>query len=200
MSTERILLLRHAEGEHNLLEMVQPLSAEDFQNRMDNNQAAQLTDKGLAQAEEAAEALLHEGISKVFISLFHRTAATAQPFLEKTGMAAEVLPEISEILPHPLPDELLGQNPELPAFLYYGLGFARKLFKPGAPVLPETVMGSWQRAAAALWRLGQEDGTILAISHGGMIAAITGQAVLSGAWKVERFTLENAGISELVRR
>lgn len=200
MATQRILLLRHAEGEHNLLEMLEPVSAEAFTERQHINVGAQLTPKGLAQAEEAADQLMHEGIDHIVVSPFDRTLDTARPLLSRLGVEPQVWVELSEILPAGLPPPVMTANTTLPAFLHYGLGFASKLFQSDSPGVAETVGGAWLRASAALWRLGELEGTVLAVTHGGMIGAMVTQAALSGHWRIKRASLENAGISEFVRR
>lgn len=56
-----------------------------------------LADRGHEQAQAVAARLSDEGLSKLFITSLTRTAETAAPLAEKTGLEPIVVPELSEV-------------------------------------------------------------------------------------------------------
>jgi probable phosphoglycerate mutase len=56
-----------------------------------------LAEAGRAQAELVAEGLRHEPISAIFVSTLRRTAETAAPLAEATGLEPEAVEELREV-------------------------------------------------------------------------------------------------------
>lgn len=63
-----------------------------------------LTEKGKKEAELLSERLLGQKITSVYVSPLGRAKATAQPFLEKSGLAAKELPWLAEFGASVYPD------------------------------------------------------------------------------------------------
>lgn len=60
-----------------------------------------LSDLGAAQARAVAEDLKSRGASQVACSPMQRCRETSRPFCELTGLTAEIVPEVSEIITPP---------------------------------------------------------------------------------------------------
>jgi probable phosphoglycerate mutase len=56
-----------------------------------------LAPEGAKQAEAVAERLVGEALDAVFVTPLRRTAQTAAPLLERTGLQATVVPELREV-------------------------------------------------------------------------------------------------------
>lgn len=82
----RLILIRHGETQSNvdrLLDTAHP--------------GAPLTDRGLQQAHDLAEAIAHEDIDALFVSTLPRTQQTATPLAERRGLQPTVIEGIHEI-------------------------------------------------------------------------------------------------------
>ena len=83
-----MILLRHGQSEFNLL---------FTQTRKDPGIIdPKLTPLGQQQAEEAAEALAHEGIRRIIVSPYTRALQTALPVARKLGLGLTVTPTVRE--------------------------------------------------------------------------------------------------------
>ena len=73
------MAMRHAEGEHNVKNVVSAHKDDPYK----------LTEKGLALAKETGEKLKVEGITKIFASPFLRTKQTAEIIAEEIGLSKD---------------------------------------------------------------------------------------------------------------
>jgi 2,3-bisphosphoglycerate-dependent phosphoglycerate mutase len=156
-----------------------------------------LAPEGDAQAAKLAGALAGEPLSALFVTSLQRTAQTAAPLVERTGLEPVVVPELREIM--------LGEweGGEFRIRVANGDPIAARMFEeerwdviPGA----EGMEAFSERIAAGLARVADAIGpgaTGAAILHGGVIAEICRQVTDSRPFAFVQ--VDNTSITRLVR-
>ncbi len=172
----KIIIVRHGESETNKLGIL--VGQGDFA----------LTDLGLAQAEQTADALADEQIDAVYSSDLTRAMQTATPHATRRGLDVIPIKDLRETHcgdweSRPFAD--LQQNePEQ----YFG-GFRNNFMTfafPGGETVPE----SGERFLQAVTRIAKENKgkTVLVASHGGVIrvfwAMICGEELATASDKI----------------
>jgi len=156
-----------------------------------------LAPEGEKQAEKLAATLAREPLSALFVTPLQRTAQTAAPLVERTGLEPVVVPELREIM--------LGEweGGEFRIRVANGDPIAVRMFEeerwdviPGA----ETMEAFSERVAAGLAKVAEATGpgnTGAAILHGGVIGEICHQVTLSRPFAFVQ--VDNTSITRLVR-
>lgn len=140
----------------------------------------ELTPLGHEQALWAARELADKGIKRVMISPYTRTLQTAAPFLQASGLAAEIVPHIRERKAYSCD---IGSSPARLAAKFPHLEFghlAAQWWHDGMESEAE-VMTRAQQFRAQM-RDHVEEKHTLVVSHWWFILALTGQSVANGQW------------------
>jgi probable phosphoglycerate mutase len=157
-----------------------------------------LAPEGAEQARKVAAWLANEPISSLFVTPLRRTAQTAAPMAERTGLVPQVVPELREIF--------LGEweGGEFRIRVAQGDPLSIRLFEeerwdviPGA----ESLESFGARIASGLERVADEIGsgnTGAAILHGGVITEICHQVAQSRPFAF--LQVDNTSITRVVRR
>jgi len=157
-----------------------------------------LAPEGAEQARKVAAWLANEPISSLFVTPLRRTAQTAAPMAERTGLVPQVVPELREIF--------LGEweGGEFRIRVAQGDPLSIRLFEeerwdviPGA----ESLESFGARIASGLERVADEIGsgnTGAAILHGGVITEICHQVARSRPFAF--LQVDNTSITRVVRR
>jgi len=157
-----------------------------------------LAPEGEEQAQKVAAWLANESISSLFVTPLRRTAQTAAPMAERTGLVPQVVPELREIF--------LGEweGGEFRIRVAQGDPLSIRLFEeerwdviPGA----ESLESFGARIASGLERVADEIGsgnTGAAILHGGVITEICHQVAQSRPFAF--LQVDNTSITRVVRR
>jgi len=157
-----------------------------------------LAPEGAEQARKVAAWLANERISSLFVTPLRRTAQTAAPMAERTGLVPQVVPELREIF--------LGEweGGEFRIRVAQGDPLSIRLFEeerwdviPGA----ESLESFGARIASGLERVADEIGsgnTGAAILHGGVITEICHQVAQSRPFAF--LQVDNTSITRVVRR
>jgi 2,3-bisphosphoglycerate-dependent phosphoglycerate mutase len=156
-----------------------------------------LAAEGREQAEKVAEWVANEPLNALFVSPLQRTAQTAAPLAERTGLEPAVIHELREIM--------LGEweGGEFRIRVANGDPIAARLFEeerwdviPGA----ESMEAFGQRIGTGLRRISDATGpggTGAAVLHGGVIAEICRQVTSSRPFAF--LQVDNTSITRLVR-
>lgn len=157
-----------------------------------------LAPEGEEQARKVAAWLANEPISSLFVTPLRRTAQTAAPMAERTGLVPQVVPELREIF--------LGEweGGEFRIRVAQGDPLSIRLFEeerwdviPGA----ESLESFGARIASGLERVADAIGsgnTGAAILHGGVITEICHQVAQSRPFAF--LQVDNTSITRVVRR
>jgi len=157
-----------------------------------------LAPEGAEQARKVAAWLANEPISSLFVTPLRRTAQTAAPMAERTGLVPQVVPELREIF--------LGEweGGEFRIRVAQGDPLSIRLFEeerwdviPGA----ESLESFGARIASGLERVADEIGsgnTGAAILHGGVSTEICHQVAQSRPFAF--LQVDNTSITRVVRR
>lgn len=167
-----MLLLRHGQSYFNL-----HFSA----NRVDPGiEDPELTPLGLEQALAAARALEPYPISRIIVSPYTRALQTAEAFLERRDVPAEVMHEVRERAAYTCD---VGSHPEVLAARFPRHRFSHipaRWWTTGIESAAET------RARADAFRAimsSRADGaTTLLVGHWAFILALTGRSIANGEW------------------
>ena len=155
-----------------------------------------LADAGHAQAEAVGERLAEEGLAGLYVTTLQRTAQTAAPLAERTGLEPVVVPELAEVC--------LGEwdGGEYRIRAHDGDPLVRRIFEeerwdliPGAES-PEDLEA---RVRAGIERVVAEtgpDAVAAAVVHGGVIGEICRQATRSRPFAF--IHADNGSLSRLV--
>ncbi len=157
-----------------------------------------LAPEGEEQAQNVAAWLANEPISSLFVTALRRTAQTAAPLAERTGLVPQVVPELREIF--------LGEweGGEFRIRVAQGDPLSIRLFEeerweviPGA----ESMESFGARIASGLEQVADAIGpgnTGAAILHGGVITEICHQVARSRPFAF--LQVDNTSITRVVRR
>jgi probable phosphoglycerate mutase len=154
-----------------------------------------LSEVGRHQAEQVALRLAHEPIDGVYVSSLRRTAETAAPLVERTGIVPMVDEELREVYLGEWEGGLLRQkavdgDPMFEAVLRE----QRWDVVPGAE--SRAVFGGRLRAAVERIAGSHPGGRVVVFSHGAAIGEIIAQA--SGSTPFAFINADNASISRIV--
>jgi probable phosphoglycerate mutase len=156
-----------------------------------------LAAEGREQAEKVAEWVADEPLSALFVTPLQRTAQTAAPLAERTGLEPKVVPDLREIM--------LGEweGGEFRIRVANGDPIAARLFEeerweviPGA----ETSAAFGERVATGLRQVADDTGpgaTGAAVLHGGVITEICHQ--VTGSRPFAFMQVDNTSVTRLVR-
>jgi 2,3-bisphosphoglycerate-dependent phosphoglycerate mutase len=156
-----------------------------------------LAPEGLEQARKMAAWLANEPIAALFVTPLQRTAQTAEPLAEGTGIEPKVIPDLREVM--------LGEweGGEFRIRVANNDPIAARLFEeerweviPGA----EDMQSFGERVKRGLNQIAEETGpgaTGAAILHGGVIAEICHQ--LTGSRPFAFMQVDNTSITRIVR-
>ena len=172
----KIIIVRHGESKTNELGLL--VGQGDFP----------LTDLGLAQAEQTAEALASEQIDAVYSSDLMRAMQTATPHATRRGLRVIPVKDLRETHCGDWESRAFADLRENEPELYVG-GFCNRFMTfafPGGETVPE----SGERFLRATERIARENEgkTVLIASHGGVIrvfwAMICGEPLESAGDKI----------------
>ena len=172
----KIIIVRHGESKTNELGLL--VGQGDFP----------LTDLGLAQAEQTAEALAGEQIDAVYSSDLMRAMQTATPHATRRGLSVIPVEDLRETYCGDWESRSFADLRENEPELYVG-GFCNRFMTfafPGGETVPE----SGERFLRAVERIAKENEgkTVLVASHGGVIrvfwAMICGEPLESAGDKI----------------
>jgi broad specificity phosphatase PhoE len=165
-----VILLRHGQSEFNLL---------FTQTRKDPGIIdPKLTPLGQTQAEEAAEALAHEGIRRIIVSPYTRALQTALPVARRLNLPLTVTPTVRERyaftcdVGRPVTELRLD-------FPHVVLDHIDEVWWPPVEEPAEQVIDRAQLFRAEMAAL-QDWSHTLVVSHWGFILAFTGKSVMNG--------------------
>jgi 2,3-bisphosphoglycerate-dependent phosphoglycerate mutase len=156
-----------------------------------------LSPEGREQADKVAAWLAGESIGALFVTPLQRTAQTAEPLMQRTGLQPTVIPDLREVM--------LGEweGGEFRIRVANRDPIATRLLEeerwdviPGA----ESMESFGERVARGLSRLAEETGpgrTGAAILHGGVIAEICHQVTSSRPFAFN--IVDNTAVTRLVR-
>ncbi|MBE9607525.1 histidine phosphatase family protein [Acetobacteraceae bacterium H6797] len=167
-----MILLRHGQSEFNL---------HFTATRKDPGiRDPKLTPLGHQQAAAAAEALAHEGITRIIASPFTRALETAAPIARKLGLPVTVLPIVREryafVCDIGSPVTELALNWPQHDFSAIEEIWWPAEEEPAAQVEERARLFRAEQAALPDWR------QTLVVSHWGFILSMTGQSVANGTW------------------
>lgn len=167
-----MILLRHGQSEFNL-----HFSA----TRRDPGIIdPRLTPLGHAQAEEAAEALAAQGITRIIASPYSRALQTAEPLARRLGRKVLVQPLVREryAFTCDIGSPTTALSAEWP---HLDFSHVEEVWWPAQEEPAEQVL-----ARAALFRgemsALRDWSSTLVVAHWGFILAMTGQSVANGTW------------------
>ena len=167
-----MILLRHGQSEFNLL---------FTQTRKDPGIIdPKLTPLGQTQAEEAAEALAHEGIRRIIVSPYPRALQTALPVARRLKLPLTVTPTVRER--YAFTCDIGRPVAELRMdFPHVVLDHIDEIWWPPVEEPAEQVIDRAQLFRAEIAAL-QDWSHTLVVSHWGFILAFTGKSVMNGQW------------------
>jgi 2,3-bisphosphoglycerate-dependent phosphoglycerate mutase len=154
-----------------------------------------LSEVGRRQAEQLARRLVREPFDGLYVSTLRRTAETAAPFVERTGLTPVVDADLREVFLGEWEGGLLRQKAvdRDPLFVQVMQGERWDLV-PGAE--SRDAFGGRLRAAVERIVATHPGGRVLVFSHGAAIGELLAQA--SGAEPFAFINADNASISKLV--
>jgi probable phosphoglycerate mutase len=155
-----------------------------------------LADSGHAQAEAVADRLADEGLTALFVTTLQRTAQTAAPLAQRTGLEPAVVPDLAEV--H------LGdwEGGEYRIRAAHGDPLIQRVFEHERwDVIPnaESPEQLEARVRAGLERIVREAGpdtSVAAVVHGGIIGEACRQATASRPFAF--IHADNGSITRLV--
>jgi 2,3-bisphosphoglycerate-dependent phosphoglycerate mutase len=164
---------------------------------LDGHSDPPLAPEGEEQAQEVAERLEAEPLTALFVTPLQRTAQTAEPLAERTGLTPYIIDELREIL--------LGdwEGGEFRIRAANGDPIIHKLFQeerwdviPGAERMEHFTQRVREGLNEAFDRIGP-DATGAAVLHGGVISEICHQ--VTGSRPFAFIQVDNASITRIVR-
>ncbi len=167
-----MILLRHGQSEFNL---------HFGQSRQDPGiEDPKLTPLGHAQAEQAAEALAGEGLTRILVSPYTRALQTAAPIAERLGLAITITPVIRERYAF-VCDVGSRRSALEAAWPGHDFSVIEEVWWPGGEepkAQVERRAGAFrtEMAASPEWH------RTLVVSHWGFILALTGRQIGNGEW------------------
>ncbi len=167
-----MILLRHGQSEFNVVFTAT--------RRDPGIKDPRLTPLGQAQAEQAANALAHEGIRRIIVSPYTRALQTAAPIARRLGVPVIVNPIVRER--YAFTCDVGSPRADLArAWPEHDFAALEEVWWPAAEEPAESVIGR-----AALFRAemaGLPDWTdTLVVSHWGFILSLTGTSAANGTW------------------
>ena len=167
-----MILLRHGQSEFNL-----HFSAT---RRDPGIIAPRLTPLGHAQAEEAAEALAAQGITRIIASPYSRALQTAEPLARRLGLKVLVQPLVREryAFTCDIGSPTTALSAEWP---HLDFSHVEEVWwpaqeEPADQVLARAALFRGEMSALRDWS------STLVVAHWGFILAMTGQSVANGTW------------------
>ena len=168
----RMILLRHGQSEFNL---------HFTRTRRDPGiKDPTLTEEGVRQAREAAEALAGEPIGRIIVSPYTRALQTAEPVAARLGVPVIVHPLVRER--YAFTCDIGTPRTELarrwPAHDFSGIEeiWWPPIEEPEATLLGRAARFRAEMAALPDWR------DTLVVCHWGFILGMTGESLANGAW------------------
>lgn len=167
-----MILLRHGQSEFNVVFTAT--------RRDPGIKDPRLTPLGQAQAEQAANALAHEGIRRIIVSPYTRALQTAAPIARRLGVPVIVNPIVRER--YAFTCDVGSPRADLArAWPEHDFAALEEVWWPAAEEPAESVIGR-----ATLFRAemaGLPDWTdTLVVSHWGFILSLTGTSAANGTW------------------
>jgi len=154
-----------------------------------------LSEVGRHQAERLALRLAPEPLDGLYVSTLRRTAQTAAPLVERTGLAPVVDADLREVFLGEWEGGLLRQKAVDGDPLFQRVMKEQRWdLVPGAE--SREVFGGRLRAAVERIAATHPGGRVLVFSHGAAIAELLAQA--SGAQPFAFLNVDNASISKLI--
>ena len=168
--TPAMILLRHGQSEFNLLFTATRRDPGIIDPR--------LTELGHSQAEQAAEALTHEGIERIIVSPYSRALQTAAPVAAKLGIPVYVNPIVAERYAFSCdvgsPASHLARGWPHHDFSHIDEIWWPQIEEPADNVIARAALFRAEMAALPNWS------RTLVVSHWGFILSLTGTSVMNG--------------------
>ena len=179
----RLILVRHGQSEANANGVVQ--------GRLDFG----LSELGSVQARLTAERLKDEQIDRILTSPLKRAAETARAIAELKGMTVEPEPALMEYDVGAISGltgaQIREQYPEVTSAFAYG----RRPAFPG-----EEGRDTFRaRLEGVMESLGQQEGSVLAVAHGGVVSALCHLVVGLDLHRPGIFNVANCSLTEIGR-
>jgi broad specificity phosphatase PhoE len=139
-----------------------------------------LTELGHAQAEDAARALLGQGIERIIVSPYTRALQTVRPVASALGLPVAVDPIVRERYAYAC--DIGSPRADLERD-WPGHDFSRieNIWWPAEEEPEASIVGRAARFRAALAERHDWANTLV-VSHWGFILSLTGQSVANGQW------------------
>ena len=186
----KVYLIRHAQSEENARgSSGARVSARDFNALLVNSPASPLTPQGQRQAQALVGRLAGAGIERLYVSPFTRALMTADVLAQATGLAPQVLPELSEVLPPPRANERRGASINA----HFLRAYLRMLWAEGEH---EGWRASYSRARAAWGKITAEPAhAVAAVSHAALLGLMLWGLRRDPQWRIVTRDLSNGGVS-----
>ena len=167
-----MILLRHGQSEFNL---------HFSKTRQDPGIAdPSLTELGRLQAQQAAEALRHERITRIITSPYTRALQTAAPIAAVLGIPVFVNPAVRERFAFTC--DIGSPRTELAqSWPDHDFSSLDEIWWPAAAEAASAVIGRAQLFRAEMAALPDWSDTLV-VTHWGFILACTGRSVMNGEW------------------
>ena len=189
----RVILVRHAQSEGNVMDLRQRASAADFNALLARSPDHPLTPEGEQQAHDVLPALSQLAVQRLYASPFKRAYHTASIIGAGLGLTPVVIPELREVVPNMVKQS----RPQASIRRHYVGAFVAMTRRT------KTVnWGAEYRRAKIAWGLitAEPCGAVVAVSHGWTINLMLFALRRSKQWRVVSRDVRNAGISIVERR
>jgi broad specificity phosphatase PhoE len=174
-----VYLIRHAQSAGNVMNMRERIDVRDFNELLRQSPDLPLTAYGEEQARGVAARMANVQPTHIYTSPFLRAYATAQAYCSVVGIQPQIVDELHEVIP-----DILDANRRATSLRrHYLRSFAEMAWAHSGP----TWRSEYQRAKTAF-------------SHAWMISMMLWALRRNQEWRIVSRDLDNAGISEIVRR
>lgn len=197
----RVLLVRHAESEENVVEddRARRMTAAELAAFVAGSGRSPLTGAGRAQARALAERLRGAGATALYASPLPRALETASILAAALALPAPTpLDGLCELVPRP-PRRAALPGRALPIRWRLWPAYARMLLSPRSPdrlpAAARRLRAAWGVLAGA-----PEGGTVVAVGHAWATALLLWTLRLDPRWRVRATDLANCGVSVVERR
>jgi broad specificity phosphatase PhoE len=167
-----MILLRHGQSEFNL--------HFSLHHRDPGIPDPKLTPLGEAQAEEAAEALARERITRIIASPYTRALQTAAPIAQRLGVPVFINPVVRERYSFACDIGTPRTALEL-AWPQHDFSAIGEIWWPTMEETSASVIGRARLFRGEMAALSDWSDTLV-VSHWGFILCMTGQSVMNGTW------------------
>lgn len=198
---QRVWFVRHGQVAENLTEHDHPLTAEEYNRMIQGSDETPLNEVGCRQIEAVAETFAGRPIPAVHSSPLPRALETAGLLAERLDVPVVRIQGFRELVPA-----------EIRPILYRGgrrklrHWFLRSMVRQFLPISRkgETIWRARRRVRAAwrellAWESPDPSSERLVAAHRGTVMLLVSVLRFDRRWRVVRWSIENGGITEIVR-